>query len=132
MRTIWKIIILVLIFAIIFIRTKVRGYFWKVRKTGEELTLKQFFKLWRRGIDGITLIQQLKSQIMGTWIVITGMLAGMIVNAIVRLKAVWWWLEIILFGSLIITSMGMVGTLQKYWRQKQVEETIKELEEKKK
>ncbi len=131
MKTIWKIIIPVCILFIIFIRTKARGYFWKIRKTKEELTFKQFFKRWRRGVEGITMMQQLKSQIMGTWIVISGMLAGIIVNAIIRLKNVWWWLEIILCGSLLITSMGLVGTLQKYWRQKQVEETIKELEKKK-
>ena len=130
MKTIWKLLIPIVIILIVFVRTKSRGYFWKIKKTGEELTLKQFFKKWGKGIEGISMIQQLKTQIMGTWIVVSGMLAGMIVNAIVRLKSVWWWLEIILCGSLIITSMQLVGTLQKYWRQKQVEDTIKELEEK--
>lgn len=122
---------LLLLFLIVFYivaKTLLRGFFWKIKKTGEELSFKQFFKLWRKGVDGVTPIQQSFSQVLGTWIVLSGILCGIIVNLLVRLKNVWWWLTVILTGSLLLTIMQQIGALQKYWRIKEVEKVRKELE----
>jgi hypothetical protein len=126
LKTFWEWIIIISFILIILIRNKVRGFSWKARD-GSELTLKEFFKRWGKGIEGITALQQTRTQMLGTWIVISGMLGGIIINFLIRLKDVWWWLEIILFGSLIITSMSMVGIYQKFKILKRVDNTMKEI-----
>lgn len=123
---IWQWIALILIILAIIIRTKKRGYFWKSR-TGEKLTIRQFFKKWGKGIEGITPIQQTRSQLFGTWIVITGMLAGIMINFLTRVKYQWYWIEVILIGSLIITSYSMVGLYQRYRKLKTVDDTMRKL-----
>lgn len=119
------IIIPLIIIIIIYIRIKRRKFFWR-DKQGKELSFKEFISRWKDGVEGITPLQQTKTQMMGTWISITGILAGIVVNALIRLKNVWWWLEIILIGSLIITSVSMIGMYQKYLMQKKSEELMKE------
>ena len=114
---------------VIFILFKVikRGYFWKVKKTGEKLTVKQFFKLWGRGIEGITPLQQSKSQLTGNWIVLIGITSGIVVNCLIRLKDTWWWLTIILTGSLILSAIQQINFYQQYKVKKKVDETVKSL-----
>lgn len=123
---IWLIIIFVLVLMIIG-RTKKRGYFWK-KKDGTTLTIKQFLKEWGKGIDGITPIQITFSQLLGNYIVLAGIISGIIVNALVRMENVWWWVEIILVGSLLLTLLAFLGTLQKYRRIKLINKQMKELE----
>lgn len=126
MKEFWEWFVIVLFFLIIIIRVKVRGFFWKARD-GSELTLRQFFKRWRKGIEGITPLQQTRSQLLGTWIIITGIVSGLIINLLVRIEHQWYWVSIVLVGSLIITITNMIGTYQKYKIHKKVEQTIKEL-----
>ncbi len=114
------------LFLLILINIKKRGFFWKA-KDGAQLTLKQFFKRWGQGIEGITARQQKFTQLLGTWIVITGILAGIIINLLIRLENTWWWLEIILTGSLIISLVQLVGTYQSYKRLKMIDEEMKNL-----
>jgi hypothetical protein len=123
----WGYILPLLIVIIIFLRIKIRGFFWETRN-GEELTFKEFLKRWGKGIEGITPLQQTKTTMMGIWITLTGIIAGVVVNALIRLENQWWWIEIILVGSLIITSIQMIGTYQKYKTLKRVEDTLRELE----
>lgn len=115
------------IFLFIILRNKIRGYFFKVKKTGEKLKFKEFMKRWKKGIEGITSLQQTRTTIMGTWIVITGQIAGIIINVLTRIKGQWLWITIVLIGSLIIVSMSMIGTLQKYWRLKEIDKQMKGL-----
>lgn len=117
---------------------KRRKYFAKDMK-GDKLGFKEFMKRWKLGIEGITPLQQAKTNLMGTWIVISGILGGIIINALVRIGTQWIWIEVILVGSLIVTVMQMIGGLQKYWRfketdkvQKQFEKELKENMKKKK
>ncbi len=126
MNFIWYLLIGLLIFIVI--RTKYRKYFWKARD-GEKLTLKQFFKRWGSGIQGITPLQQTKTNIMGIWITITGIVAGIVVNALIRIKDMWWWITIILVGSLILTLVQFLGSWQKFKRLKATEKAMKEIEE---
>jgi hypothetical protein len=125
----WKWILLVLFILFILIRTKIRGYFWKVRKTKQKLKFKEFFGLWRKGIEGITPLQIARTSLWGTWIIITGIISGIVVNVLVRLEHQWWWITIILFGSLIVTTLTLIGSLQKYWRLKRIDREIKRLED---
>jgi len=124
----WFLWVLGFLVFIIIIRTTKRGYFWKDRK-GNEVGFKKFFKRWRKGIEGITPLQQAWTNLMGTWIVITGISSGIIIMALVRLKNYWLWTETILIGSLIVTVVQLIGGLQKYWRFKEIAKQNKELEQ---
>ena len=117
----WKWILLLMIIVFIIVRTCSRRYFWKVRKTGEKLSFRGFLKRWAKGIEGITALQQAKAQVMGTWITLVGITAGIIVTAIVRIQNMWWWIEVILVGSLIVTGTAQIGAIQKFKRLKAVE-----------
>lgn len=107
------------------IQIRRRKYLMKDVK-GEEVGLKSFFSRWKEGVEGITPIQQAWTNLMGSWITLTGVLAGMIINALVRMSNQWWWIEIILFGSLILIAVQMIGGLQKYWRFKITDKAMKE------
>lgn len=109
-----------------FIRIKQRGYFIKDLK-GEEVKTKQFFKRWRKGIDGITPLQQARTTLLGMWIVVSGLVGGITVTSIVRIENVWWWMLIILSGSFIVTVISLIGAIQKYWRFKEVDKIQKEI-----
>ena len=126
----WKLGLIV--FGIVFLyklfQMKKRGYFAKDNE-GKELGFKKFMKRWKLGIEGITPLQQARTNLMGLWIVISGILAGIIINALVRMGKQWIWIEIILGGSLVITVTQMIGGFQKFWRFKEVEKTQKKIEE---
>lgn len=127
----WKFLLLALIVLIILItliRIKKRKYFWKIKKTGEELKFKDFMKRWKSGVEGITSIQIVRTNLWGNRIIILGITLGMLVNFIVRMKNNWWWIEIILAGSLILTIVQWVTLKKKYWKLKEVEDTTRELE----
>jgi len=119
-------IILAVAVLIIIIKVKKRKYFWKA-KDGTELSLKEFLARWKKGVEGITPIQQTKTTLMGIWITTTGIIAGIVVNALIRLKDMWWWIEIILIGSLIVTGVSLLGTYQKYKAYKRIDEEIKKI-----
>ncbi|MEA3414061.1 MAG: hypothetical protein U9Q99_00850 [Nanoarchaeota archaeon] len=109
-------------------KIKRRGYFAKDVK-GKKLKTKDFFKRWRSGIEGITPLQQARTNLLGTWITISGILAGIIINALVRMEKQWVWIEIILIGSLILVVIQMIGGIQKYWKFKAVDKIQKKFEE---
>jgi len=127
----WQWMFVVLVILVIIIRTKIRGYFWKIRKTGEKLKFKEFFKSWKKGINGITPYQTAKSQVLGNIIVLVGIISGIVINVLVRMENQWIWVTIVLSGSLILTLMSQVGYLQKYWRLKIIKEATEKLEEQK-
>jgi len=122
------IILIVLAFVLIGIRVRVkkRKFFWK-DKRGNELSFKEFFGRWKSGVAGINPLQQIKIQLMGIWITLTGIISGIVVNALIRMENIWWWVEIILVGSLIITGVQMLGTYQKYLSLKAVQKVMDDL-----
>jgi hypothetical protein len=122
--------ILIILFILITLRVKIRKYFWKDR-AGNKLTFKQFIQRWKVGVQGITPLQSTKTQLMGIWITITGIIAGIVVNILIRLENMWWWILIILLGSLILTGIQFLTTLQKYWKFKLIDIQMKEIEKKK-
>lgn len=125
----WKVSLIVFLFFLIIkiIQVRKRKYFAKDTE-GKEVKFKSFFKKWKDGIEGITPLQQAKTNLMGNWITLTGIVAGIVINALVRMKNQWVWIEVILFGSLVLVVVQMIGGLQKYWRFKEVEKVMKKLE----
>jgi len=83
---------------------------WK-DKSGKEVSGKEFMSRWKKGIQGVTPLQQVDVQIRSTWIMIVGIMAGIVVTA-VAIKTVWW-LLIILIGALGNTSIQQLGLWQK-------------------
>jgi hypothetical protein len=75
---------------------------------------------WKKGIEGITPLQQTKTSLMGVHIVLAGIFWGIVVIAIAQI----WWLFVILIGSLIVTITQWIGTYQKYKKFKAVEEVM--------
>lgn len=126
----WHYLLLLLLVLITIIRTRVRGYFWKVRKTGEHLKFKQFFREWGKGIDGVTPLQQARSKVWGFWITLIGLTSGIIINVIVRVENQWIWLTVVLFGSLIISIISQIGNIQVLRRLKLIDNQVKELTKK--
>jgi len=122
----WIVSILFLLLLFIGIRTKKRGYFWKDVQ-GNKLSFREFLKRWKTGVEGVTGKQQKFTQLLGTCIALIGILAGITVNIIIRAKNFWWWVTLILVGSLIITITQLIGTYQSYLRFKQIEEQMKKL-----
>lgn len=109
------------------IHIKRRGYFLKDIE-GNKLKFKEFMTRWKRGIEGITPLQQAKTNLMGNWIVFSGILGGMVINALVRMGVQWIWIEVVLAGSLVLVVIQMIGGLQKYWRFKEIDKARRELE----
>lgn len=124
----WYSLLLIFLFALIIIRARIkkRGYLAK-DKSGKPLKTKEFFQRWKEGIEGITPLQQARTNLMGNWITMTGILSGIIINALIRMSHQWWWIEIILMGSLILGTIQMINLFQKYWKLKKTDEIMKEL-----
>lgn len=122
----WEWIIIILFILLVIIKSKRRGFFWKARD-GRELTLKQFLKSWKEGVEGITPIQQTRTTLWSYPLVLGGIITGIIIMIIRRE----WWLVAILGGSLPMTLMGLLSVWQKYKQQKRIYDTMKELEKRK-
>ena len=84
--------------------------FW-TDTSGKQLTRKEFMERWKSGLKGITPLQQTKMQMNSTWIMLVGILCGIVV-AIIAFKTIWW-LLIILVGALFNTSIQQLGIWQK-------------------
>jgi hypothetical protein len=120
----WYVIVgIILVIIVIIVRTRKRGYFWKA-KDGTHLSLKDFFKRWKQGIEGITPLQQTKTTLWSYPLVLGGILTGIVIM-IIRMQ---WWLLIILIGSFPLSLMGFISTIQKYFQQKKVYDMMKEIE----
>lgn len=89
-------------------------------KTGENISWKEFFKRWGKGIEGVTVLQQVQMQIQATWIIIIGITCGIIVS-LFAIKTLWW-LMIILIGGLYNTIIQLIGLFQKKRQMKAFEQ----------
>lgn len=105
------------------LRIRHRGYFW-IDKQGNKLKFKEFMRRWALGIQGITPLQQAKTSLLGVWIVITGIIWGIVVTWIAEM----WWLLIVLVGSLIVTAVQLLSTWQKFKTYKRIAQAQKEAE----
>lgn len=105
---------------------KKRGYFLKDR-LDNKLNFKEYMRRWKIGIEGITSIQQTITQLWGIWITFVGVMAGITINLIIRIKHQWIWVCVILMGSLVLIIAQFIGTMQKYWRFKEIDNVNKSL-----
>lgn len=87
---------------------------------------KEFFSRWKGGVEKITPLQQIKVSIIGSVLVLIGIIIGIITTLTTKT----WWLVIILLGSLFVTGIGFIGTLQRYFALKRIDDLIKEQTEK--
>jgi len=84
-------------------------HFWTDRE-GNKLSFKQFISRWKKGIEGITPQQKIKTQILGTRIILLGLFLGLIVSLIAWRN--FWWVAIVLTGALINTTIQYLGLIQ--------------------
>ncbi len=84
--------------------------FWK-DKQGNKLTRKEFFERWKIGIQSVTPLQQIRIQIRSTKISLIGVVGGIGIS-IYKFEQLWWVL-LILLGVLGVTSMQLIGMIQK-------------------
>ena len=95
---------------------------YKMRdKEGNYLTTKEFFERWKEGIQKITPLQQTKISLQGVLLVLVGVIIGLISTFMTAV----WWLFIVLIGSLFLTSVNLIGTLQRYFALKKLDEEFK-------
>lgn len=79
-------------------------------KQGNKLTFKEFMTRWKDGIEGITPLQKLKTQVTATRIQLLGIVLGMVASLIAYESM--WWIAIILLGALINTVVQYLGLTQ--------------------
>lgn len=94
---------------------------WK-DKEGNKLTYQEFISRWKKGIEGITPIQKIKTQILGTRITLIGLFLGLFVTIIGIGKL--WWVMIILIGAIITTGVQYLGFIQQRNILKNIEDMI--------
>ncbi len=87
-----------------------RGYFWK-DKAGSKISYREFIDRWKRGMEGITPLQQFKGQLNSTYIILVGILLGFVVT-LFNFESVWW-LSIILGAAFFNTLIQGLGIWQK-------------------
>lgn len=125
-------IILIIVFALIglfFLRTlyKFVKRLINLIKSYRKLGGEEFMKKAKEGAEMITPFQQTRVNLTGQIITFIGILAGCVVTPIVRINGIWWWMLIILGGSLVIQGVALFGTWQKYRVLKKQDEIMKEL-----
>ena len=85
---------------------------------GEELNIKEFFKQWKLGIQGVTPLQQIKVTLWAFLPIFGGISWGLVITFIAKM----YWVTAILCGSLPLTTIQFISTLQKYLALRKVEE----------
>ncbi|KKM66098.1 hypothetical protein LCGC14_1484670 [marine sediment metagenome] len=100
--------------------------FWK-DKEGNKLTRQEFFERWKKGIQMVTPLQQIRIQIRSTKISLIGVVGGIGIS-IYKFEQLWWVL-LILLGVLGVTSMQLLGMVQKRNILENIEKLNKEVDD---
>jgi len=120
----WKwFVVIAFVLLIVRVRIKKRGYFWKA-KDGSKLTFKEFMGQWKKGVEGITPLQQKKVALWAYMPLLSGIVWGIVVTFLSKT----YWLTTILCGSLPLTTIQFISTLQQYKSIKKVEGVMKKIE----
>lgn len=88
-------------------------------KAGEKITWGEFGKRWKRGMKGVTPLQQANLTMRGTWIMLLGLACGFVIT-LFNLRNLWW-LSIILGAGFFNTTVSLLGLWQKVQLLKQFE-----------
>ena len=89
------------------------------------MKVKEFMRRWKEGIQKVTPFQQIKINLVGNVLVVIGVIIGLITSSMLGI----WWLFIILLGSLFLTSMGLLGNIQKYFALQKIKIQMEDLNE---
>lgn len=81
----------------------------KKKRTGEYLTLSDFFKQVKKGMKEMTPLQQAQSTQFGQIVSMVGVVWGIIYSIIIQS----WWMATILVGGLIVLLTQMIGNWQR-------------------
>lgn len=81
-------------------------------KKGNKISWKEFMVRWKGGIQNISSYQQLKTEMVGTRIILLGLLCGIIVS-IYKFQSMWW-VTIILVGAILNTGLSYLSQRQKF------------------
>ena len=84
-----------------------------------------FIGKWKEGIAMITPLQQLEATQKGNWVMLIGIICGMVATAF-KFKD-FWWIEIILAVSIFNQVLGMVGIQQKIKALRKFEEDAEDI-----
>jgi len=79
-------------------------------KEGNELTWKEYGSRWKKGIEGITPLQQKKMQMNSMYIIVLGLVCGLSIT-LFNFKVLWW-LSIVLCGGLFNTLVQLIAVYQ--------------------
>lgn len=79
--------------------------------SGEEITFKEYVRRWKEGIKKVGIRSQTKLQIRSTWVIVLGIVGGLVIS-IINIKSLWW-LLLILLGSLGNTVLQLISLIQK-------------------
>jgi len=96
-------------------------------KKGNKLSYKEFISKWKSGIEEITPLQKLKTQLTGTRIMLLGLFLGLLIS-IYGWKNLWW-VGIILLGALLNTGVQYLSIKQQKKILDDLEKQFKEPEE---
>lgn len=97
----------------------------KLLQNFKQLGPKEFFNRWKQGINKVTPLDQTFISIYGYIFVLVGILIGCYSTIVTKT----WWLLVILVGSFVLTAMGFIGTLQKYFALADMNNLIKQMQE---
>ena len=59
------------------------------KASGEKITSKEYIKIWKEEIIKFGILSQTKTQIFSTWIIVIGLLAGLIIS-LMNFKDLFW------------------------------------------
>ena len=93
-------------------------------KTGEKVTLRQFFQQWKKGLEEITPLQQTITVQFGQIISAIGIIWGIIFS--IRLG--YWWMALILVGGMVVLAVQYLGNWQKKMILKKMDEVYLNIE----
>ncbi|MFP4457175.1 MAG: hypothetical protein ACLFPS_05890 [Clostridia bacterium] len=86
------------------------------KKDGTKITWKEFFKLWKEGIQNLTPLQRLSNESRGTLITLIGFVVALIAMIIYRDKFIVSWfaygLILVFIGNIYTTALKWLGIRQ--------------------
>ena len=122
---IWMTSYLGLFIILKFISIKKRKYFMK-DKEGNKLKFKEFMKRWKKGMEGVTPLQQVKTTLWSYPLIFGGIIWGIVVTIINKT----YWMSLLLVGALPITVIQVLSQWQKFRVLKRVDAAMKVLNKK--